>query len=168
MNKSRRPRGFIRERTPGRWELSVSDGFAANGKRRQNWRTVRGTKKDATTALAAFIAEIESGTLSNAGQLRFGEYLQKWLNDYAKPRLAATTLKRYQGDIDRFISPTLGHIKLSKLSAGDLQTAYACWQRERRDGRKGTLSAQTIIHVHRIIHHALQTALRQNAIVRNV
>jgi len=158
----------MRERSPGCWQIVVSDGFAADGKRRQHRRTVRGSKKDAANALAAFISEIEAGTLASSGARTVAEYLTLWLEDYAKPRIAASTYRRYKRDVDRFIIPTLGHVKLKKLGAGDLQSAYAAWQRDRKDGRTGVLSAQTIIHVHRIIHHALQTALKQGLVARNV
>ncbi len=161
-------RGYMRERSPGRWQLIVSDGFQASGKRRQHRKTVFGSSKQAATALAKYITEIESGTLANCGNITLAEFFDLWLADYAQPRIAATTYRRYKADVERFVKPTLGQVRLAKLTAGDLQSAYAKWQRERHDGRKGGLSAQTVVHVHRILHHALQTALRQGALTRNV
>jgi integrase len=163
-------RGYMRERPlgSGNWHLAVSQGFGSDGRRRQFYKTTRGTKKQAATALAQFITEVENGTLSGAAGMTLVEYLRKWLEDFARPRIAATTFRRYQRDIERFVIPTLGHVRLAKLKPGDLQSAYAVWQRERHDGRKGTLSAQTIAHVHRVLHSALATALRQGAVSRNV
>lgn len=49
--------GSIRERKKGVWEVRVSLGYGADGKRKTKSKTVRGTRKDARVALNALLAQ---------------------------------------------------------------------------------------------------------------
>jgi integrase len=57
-------KGHIRQRSKGSWAIILDLGRDADGKRRQKWHTVRGTKKDAQRELAK---SCTSCTLENAG-----------------------------------------------------------------------------------------------------
>jgi integrase len=45
-------KGHIRQRSKGSWAIILDLGRDADGKRRQKWHTVRGTKKDTQRELA--------------------------------------------------------------------------------------------------------------------
>ena len=92
------------------------------GKRRQKHKSVRGAKKDAERELRRLIAEIESGRLASSGRQTVGEYLQRWLRDYAVPNVAAKTYVRYKGIVRVHLIPALGEIPLESLKPTDIQS----------------------------------------------
>lgn len=165
--KSSRPKGQMRERAPGVWLLCVSAGFDNAGKRRRFYRTFRGTWEEADSSLGDFKRELEDGVLANGREKTLAEYLNYWLKYDVANEVAASTLRRYRADIERFVIPTLGAIRLADLKPRDLKQAYSTWQQTRQDGRKGTLSAETVRHAHRVLRHALAVAILYGDITRN-
>jgi len=61
-------RGHITERRSGVWRIVVSDGFGADGKRRQITQTVTGTKGDANRALTKMLSDRDNGKLGDGRQ----------------------------------------------------------------------------------------------------
>lgn len=163
-------RGHIRPQGERSWAVVVDLGRdPLTGKRRRKWHTVRGTKRDADRALTKILAEVDANTYAEPSKLTLGEYLQRWLRDYAQPKTAVKTRERYTEIIDLHLVPALGHVRLSKLQPIHLQQYYAeALQAGRKDGRPGGLSAQTVLHHHRLLHKALETAVRWQLIGRNV
>jgi integrase len=156
----------MREIVPGKWRLSVSSGFDDGGNRVQHYQTIKTkTKADAEKALRKFIAEVEAGLIGKGDDPLLRDYLHTWLEERAT-RVEASTLRRYKRDVGRFINPTLGSLRLSALRPKHLDHAYADWQRQRQDGRKGALSAATVAHAHRTLHAALADAVRQEVLKR--
>ncbi len=96
-----------------------------------------------------------------------GEFLDRWLADYAKPKVSPKTYERYQEMIDGHIRPALGAYLLPKLAPashpGLLQPGLATG---RKDGRGG-LSAQSVVHFHRVLHKALAQAVKWQLLARN-
>ena len=164
----RRPRGSgsMRETAPGKWRLGVSAGFDDGGNRLQHYKTIRAkTKADAEKALRKLIAEVEAGLVGKGDDPLLRDYLGSWLEERVT-RVEASTLRRYKRDIDRFINPTLGSMRLSAIRPKHLDQAYTKWQKERQDGREGVLSAATVAHAHRTLHAALSDAVRQELLKR--
>src|SRR5262249_23182442 len=91
----------------------------------------------------------------------------RWMTDYAKPKVSAKTFERYQEMIEGHIGPALGSYLLPNLSPLQIQTFYSRALAEgRRDG-KGGLSAQTVVHFHRLLHKAFAQALKWQLLSRN-
>nr|WP_277998841.1 N-terminal phage integrase SAM-like domain-containing protein [Moorella sulfitireducens] len=57
-------------------------------------------------------------------KLKFGEYLEQWLENYGRTRLAPTTYRRYSQVINLRVIPKLGDIPLEKLRPIHLQEFY--------------------------------------------
>ena len=73
-------RGTTAQRSPGTWRLRVVTGYDAEGRCQQLSRTVRGTRRQAQSALPKFVAEVGQGTAPLSGRPTFGCYLeQRWL-----------------------------------------------------------------------------------------
>ena len=90
-------KGHIRQRGPQSWAVVLDLGRDASGKRRQKWHTVRGSKKDAQRDLARLLHEINTGAYVEPSRMTLGEYLDRWLDDYARqvsrPRRSSDTRK---------------------------------------------------------------------------
>lgn len=141
----------------------------ATRKRKRLKRAFRGSKREAEKEMARLLHELETGTYVEPKKLTFGEYLSKWLEDYGRARLAASTFRRYNQIIHGRVIPQLGQIPLNKLKPLHLQEFYTrLVTGERMDGKKGKLSPASIIYHHRVIHKALNTALKQQLVNRNV
>jgi hypothetical protein len=73
-------RGHKRRRSGDTWTLTVEAGRdPVTGKRKQSYRTFRGSEREAETALARFVAEVDQGLDVEPGRLTVGTYLEEWL-----------------------------------------------------------------------------------------
>jgi integrase len=151
-------RGSIRKRGASSWRL-VFDVSTADGKRKQRSVTVRGSYRDAQKELTRLLSSADSGTLPDPTRQTVGENLTAWLD--GAHDLSPKTLERYRELAARQIMPHLGAIKLSSLKSAQV----ADWH-----GKliAAGLSAQTVVHAHRILSFALKRAVSHNTVSRNV
>jgi integrase len=160
-------KGHIRKRGKSSWAIVLDLGRDGAGKRHQKWHTVRGTKKDAERELARLITEINTGDYVEPSRMLVREYLERWLRDYAEHSVSPKTYERYDEIIRSHIVPALGGYELSKLRPLHIQGFYtAAITSGRKDGNGG-LSAQTVLHFHRLLHRALGQAVRWQLLARN-
>jgi integrase len=86
------------------------------------------------------------------------EYLERWLTA-TKPSVSPRTFERYSELIGKNINPLLGSTPLKKLNGLQIAGAYTkALESGRRDGGGG-LSAQTVVHMHRVLRGALKQAV---------
>lgn len=96
----------------------------------------------------------------------FGEYLERWLL-LQQLRLAPSTHRAYRMTVDAYILPRLGDRPLRELSTRELNDVFI--ELARCGGQGGrSLAASTVRYVHRLIHKALEDAVREGALVINV
>lgn len=153
-------RGHIRKRSKDTWSIVLDRGRdPVTGKRRQLWRTVKGTKKQAEAALAKLITEFEAGHDMDPTRVTTTEYLNQWLAD-GESRLAPSTVQRYERLFRVQVRPHLSNVQLAKLRPMHLQSLY---RRLLDDG----LSAQTVLHLHRALFTALRHAVKLQMIAVN-
>ncbi|MBQ3037960.1 MAG: hypothetical protein IJA12_06565 [Oscillospiraceae bacterium] len=87
------------------------------------------------------------------------QWLNKWLELYAKPTVRQTTLVSYYGYINNHICPKIGHLKLSELKTEALQIFFNEKAiGERCDGKNGGLSPKTLRNIRMMLHAALKKA----------
>ncbi len=161
--------GTIKKRSEGSYTIILDVGKdPVTGKRKQSWRTVRGNKKDAERELNRLVNSLHTGTYLEPSKLTVAEYLEKWLKDYARGNVAGKTFERYCGVVRRQLIPDIGALPLAKLQPLHIQAHYtAKLEGGRLDGRPGGLSAQTIVHHHRILNEALDRAVKWGLLTRN-
>ena len=113
--------GSIEDRGNGAYRLIVSDGIGQGGKRKKRTKTVH--VKNITQAkkeLAKFITEIEGGNYTVPLKTTFEQYAVKWMETYAKPKLALKTIYEYERLLNLRIIPAIGHMKLTEIRPLDL------------------------------------------------
>ena len=161
-------KGHLRKRGQGSWSIVLDLGRDATGKRRQKWHTVRGTADDAERELVRLLNAMNIGEYVEPARMTVGEYLDRWLKDYAQTNVAAKTYERYAQVVRLHLKPGIGHHRLPKLQPLHIQAMYSKqMQGGRKDKKKGGLSAQTVLHHHRILREALQQAVRWQLLARN-
>lgn len=153
--------GHIRKRGKNSWAVVVDSGRdPITGERRQVWRTVRGRKRDAEALLVELIHQRDTGIDVRPERMTVGQFLERWLRDYAEANLAPSTLRRYRQLIYLHLLPALGSIPLTQLRPLHIQACYAQML------AKG-LAPRTALHAHRVLREALGHALKWQLIARN-
>lgn len=139
------------------------------GKWGQKWiSTGAKTKREAQAALTETLHKINTGAYVSPSKLTLSLFLEQWLSGYARVNTSSRTYERYHELVEKHIVPSLGNITLASLKPGHIQTFYGkLLESGRRDG-KGGLSAQTVLHIHRLLFQALRFGVRQSIIGRNV
>lgn len=160
-------RGHIRKRGKTSWAIVLDLGRDATGKRRQKWHAVKGTRRDAESEMTRLLNELRTGEYIEPSKVSVSEYLDRWLRDYAKPRVSPKTYERYSQIVTREIKPELGQHALAKLRPLHIQAFYAKALAEGRKNGKGGLSPQTVLHFHRLLHKALDQAVKWQMLPRN-
>jgi integrase len=126
-------------------------------KRKYLNNTVHGGLRDAQAHLNRMLSERDLGR--NTMQT-LNQYLDRWLEACARPRLRAKSFQDYEGLLRRYIRPQLGTKPLASLQAFDIQSLY-------RDLLDRGLSARTIRYTHAVLRSALKQAVRWKLLLAN-
>ena len=162
-------KGSIRKRGRNSWAVIVDlPRDPQTHKRHQQWHTAHGTKKDAERALRELLHSLDTGSYIDPTKLTVGQYLSQWLESYAMVNTSPRTAEGYQMIIRRHLIPVLGAIPLAQLQPLHLQNYYAQKLRQGRMNGKEGLSRQTVLHHKRLLHEALDHAVKQGLLARNV
>ena len=161
MKTRRRGRGegAIFQRADGVWCATITIGYDEVGRRRR--RTVYGSsKEEVRPQLTELHAQLLHGGITKPTQVTVAQYLQRWLEDVAKPRIRASTYKLYEGLIRLHVIPYIGGIRLQKLTPAHVQGFYAELLREGMSPRQCQL-------VHARLFSAFKRAVRWKLIPTN-
>jgi integrase len=153
MARKRRGRGEggISERKDGTFAGSVSLGHGPDGKRRREW-VYAGTKGEVLAKLDRLRTKVAPGVLLS--KMSLGDWLARWLTEV---QVAPSTLDNYTRFTELHLIPNAAGIRLDRMTPLDVQTLYS---------RLPNLGA-TRQKCHRILHKALDTAVRAGLMARN-
>jgi integrase len=151
--------GSIYQRADGRWCGTYSSGYNANGKRIR--RTVFGeTKEDVAGKLARLQISKMDGTWAEPTKVRLAAYLDRWLEDAAKPTIRTTTYASYKWIVEKHINCRIGGVTLRNLSPVHIQGLYGEMIRD-------DVSARVRQLTHAVLRRALKQAVKWGMIQRN-
>lgn len=156
------------------------DGFRAyitvKGKRRYFYFP-RVSKGEATAQLRELLNQRDDGTLPRGRDYTVAVWMRHWLQN---AKLRPAVAKNYEHNVEHYIVPALGTVKLRELEPEDLERFYADMlsgrlsrsTRTTVDGKARTvkkpLAPRTIINVHSNIRRALTVAMQRGHVGRNV
>jgi integrase len=175
--------GTIYQRKDGRWE-AAGYVLAANGTRKRV-RVYGTTRKNAADRLAEKITDSNRGLPVATADSTLGDYLTYWLSSVAVHRLRENTHTRYAACVRLHLIPGLGTKKIARLTAKDVRTfldrlrttCQCCTQGLDTERKKccavgeccqKRLSALTVTYVHSVLKSALEHAVREDELPRNV
>lgn len=162
MSRKRRGRneGSVFQRADGRWSASVTVGVNANGRRVR--KVVYGaTKGEAQEKLLRLQSAKLDGMLADSGKLTLAAFLERWLEDSARPTIRNATYASYKGIVDNHVSPKIGGIRLDRLTPAHVQGLYAALEREGASCHIRRLA-------HAVLRRSLKQALKWGMVPRNV
>ena len=135
--------------------------------RRQSCQAGFPTRKAAQTALTTALASLEAGTFCERKDVTLGEFLlEEWL-PVAKSTIRSTTHASYATHVRKHILPSLGRVKLQKITPVMINALYAQLLRDGKVSGSGGLSANSVRRVHATLHRALGDAVRWDRLFRN-
>jgi len=92
-----------------------------NSGTKQIFKTIGPNKKEAEAILAQKVSEVNNGTFYQADEISFNAFIDKWLDEYAAPRIKANTLYKYKNALKKHVRRSLGHHYLSKITQNDIR-----------------------------------------------
>jgi integrase len=163
--------GHIRQRGQRSWELKFDLGRdPVSGKRISRFINFKGTKREAQVELNRLLNRRNEGTYVDPTKMTVAEYLEHWHAVDIDRRVAAKTAARHRGIVRHQIVPRLGRVPMRKLTAVHIEAFEASLQRDgyvKGSKRGQSLTAQTVLHVHRTLSQALAHAVTTGVLFKN-
>ena len=164
MGRAANGHGSIRKKTQIKkgktytwWEGSITtERDPGTGKQIQ--RSVSGkTQKEVAQKLREISVEIDKRTYLAPTKLTVKDWLDTWVKEYLED-IKPSTKYLYTRNVEMYIIPNLGSVKLDALTSPMVQALY---NRLHKPDKKDVkpLSAKTIRSLHGVLHKALQQAV---------
>ena len=158
-------RGSITRRGKASWRIKFDMPGDDTAGRVTRYITVRGKRQDAERELTRLVSAAHDGTLVEPSRVTLDEYLRMWIDE--TQGLAGKTRERYRQLVEQQILPHLGALVLQKLRPAHIASWHA--KLLKAGGKKGSpLTARTVGHAHRVLHCAVEQAVKNEIVSRNV
>lgn len=109
----------------------------------------------------------ENSGVRSGGVITVGEWMDSWLERYAKPTVRLSTYNSYETFIRTHIKPQLGRKYMNMLRAEDLQDFFV--ERSRNGNQKGGgLSPKTLANIRNIMHLSFDQAVKNKVLSENL
>lgn len=160
MSKRSNGEGSIWKRADGRWCGAYFVPKPGSTGRARKYVYGR-TRKEVYDKLTAISRNVRDGVPVPVGSQTVEGYLGEWLAQVAAVRVRPSTLRSYDMNVRLHITPRIGRKQLGKLSARDV--------RQMLDDMRGQGAGPRVIqHVHATLRVALEHAVREELLPRNV
>ena len=121
-----RKTGQIIRRGQQVWMVRIYAGREPEtGRRKYIRKSIHGGLRAAQAHLNHMLAEQELGRNIRSSRQTLDQYLDHWLNIWARARPRAKSCRDYSGLLARYVRPRLGVRPLGELSAEDIQALYS-------------------------------------------
>lgn len=170
MSRRGHGEGSIFKRSDGRWEAQMtvegsgagSIGNPGNGGGPKKRKSFYGkTRAEVAHKLATALREQELGLPIAREDQTVAQFVTSWLESVAPPVLKARTHQRYRELLTLHVVPTLGTVRLARLSPQQVQDLYS-------QKLAAGLASTTVNHLHMVLHRMLDRAMRLELVARNV
>lgn len=166
----------IRERN-GSYQITVSLGYDIKGKKLIETATYtpnptltpRKQRKAVEDFAREFEAKIQNGFVLDGRKTTLKEFVDRWVKEYAEPKLQPGTVRKYREELDDKILPSLGHLKLSDLKPRNINAFFLSLAADgaRKDGKPGGYSKGSITKTRNVLSSVLRTAVEWEIISHN-
>ncbi len=114
-------RGTVRKRGTT-WGYQVFDGRDEQGRRKYVTKAGFRTKAEAQRALNAALTALDQGKYVAPSTMTVAQFSDEWLAAMTTT-LRPTTHLTYRRNMDRYVIPAMGHVKLQDVTAGPVAGA---------------------------------------------
>jgi integrase len=154
-------KGNLTRRGERSWRLKFDAGRdPATGKRATRYLTLKGSKAEAQREAAKILGSVATGQFVDPDRVTVGGFCDRWMTEWATHNISGKTRERYGELLRTHIKPRLGLLELQKLKGAHLQSVYSAM------ATAGSAS-RTVLHVHRLMHRILRSAVQWGLLVIN-
>ena len=104
---------------------------------------------------------LQKGIITNPTEMTVREWMDVYMQTYKKPHVRPATYNNYSVKVNNHINPAIGHYKIKSLRQDIIQRFVNGLS------EKG-LAPSTVIDIYKLLHNALETAIDDGLIARNV
>lgn len=159
MKRRANGEGSFWKRADGRW-IGATYAATNHGGRKRVYVYGK-TRSEARQKLTALQRELDRGVRIPEEKWSVHQYLDHWLEHVVKPNRAPKTYQGYELAVRLHIVPKLGKKRLITLSVSDVRQFVAVLE-------ASGMSVRSVQQVHSVLRNALQHALRDEFVLRNV
>jgi len=147
-----------------RWESQVT--YTENGETKRK-KFVGKTRKEAIDKGKKWLQGLKDGLLPDADKITVGQWVDRWLSDYAQQSVRVKTYEKYLSCMKNYIQPRLKDTLLIELKAPDVQKL---WNELLISGgvKQNGISPLTIRNTRRYFITALDKAVEIGYLVKNI
>jgi integrase len=168
MAQRARGEGSIYRRKDGRYVAAVYVPMTDGTRRRV--QLYGRTRADVSQRLTELMNRVQAGMPEPVSSMTVAYYLEQWL-EQAKHRVRPLTFRSYEMYVRRHIVPALGRKRLRELNAPDIRRFITNLRKRpsQSPGRHDSaLAPRTVNHIHAVLRNALEQAVREDLLARNV
>lgn len=153
-------RGSLTQRSKGSWSIILDLGYEpdpATGlrKRKQQWTTFHGTRKQAEDRLTELLNGIRTGQHVDPSKMTLGQWLAEWIVA-TEAHVRPATYVRYKGIVDNHLAKaSIAAMLIQKLRSSHVEAYYATVPEGSRP-----------LH-HTVLRRALRKAKKERLVVEN-
>ena len=161
--------GTIRQRKDGTWEARYTVGVNPKTGKQLQKSVYAKTEKEVRKKLTAILSSLDQGTYMEPEKITVSAWCDLWLKDYVGSA-KKTTLEQYRYQIETYIKPSIGAVKLPALTSPIIQKMYNDAQKPRKEKRKQRngkmkivdvpgLSPKSVKNLHGVCHRLMDQAV---------
>jgi integrase len=150
--------GSIGKRKDGRWMARYTVHTAQGPKRKHIYGR---TRQEVAEKLSKAVSDRVGGLVFDGDHETLEAYLQRWIDEVLRGTVKQSTLENYAYIARLHIIPELGRVRLKALKSRDVRRLY-------REKLEAGLSPRTVQIIHTVLRKALQQAVRDDVLPRNV
>lgn len=123
-------------------------------------KTDKQNQKALQQAALEFEQKVQNGQYLDGEKITFKEFCEIWQEEYAAKRLSVTTAARYKDNLDRYILPEIGSIKMAKIQPRILNRLFNSLSDQ-------GLAPSSVKHVRSVISSIFSTAVKWDVCLNN-
>ena len=150
--------GSITRRKDGSWMARYTVHTSEGPKRKHIYGK---TRQEVAEKLSKAVSDRVGGLVFDGDHETLGAYLERWIDEAVRDTVKQSTLENYAYVVRRHIIPDLGLVRLRNLKSRDVRRLY----REKLDAG---LAPRTVQIIHTVLRRALQQAMRDDVLPRNI
>jgi len=159
MSTRGRNGGSIFQRQDGRWAAMIDLGWVDGKRSRKSY--YGGTRRAVQEQLTKILPDTRRTLPTSTDEQSFGQHLTNWLEEVVKRTNRPSTYRSYEHLVRVHVQPALGSIALSKLTTQQVRS----FLNQKQDSG---LSSRTVQYLHAVLRKALNVALKDQTVIRNV
>ncbi|MFW6020411.1 MAG: tyrosine-type recombinase/integrase [bacterium] len=139
-----------------KWKIVIDLGYDEEGKRIRKYKTVNLPKPEARDLMHELEKKYKEGQNID-DNIKLSTHLKEWIDTHSS-EISPTTEESYRNQINAYLIPHLGDIKLKDLNTKTIDDFYTKMLLEGKKKGEGGLSKRSVRYLHTILNKALKKA----------